>query len=483
MRITRVPEWDGPFFNTREVKHEGMSKAIGIDPDSKGYVCYLVDTGEERTVRKGFLITVPGLESLVRWVRNQGEVIVALEGSNGHSRPLEKALREAEVVFYSFRPSDVSKFRNAVLGQNKNNEKDAESVARYALALQAQGKLEQFRRVWFADEPLRLLTRSFERKSKELTAELNRMWKLLRLASPDLYLALGGFNPEVEISDNVLQNQGILSLLELKPDLFEWKSLSTEDFGAAMGGGHYRGREKLIEALQKLSPVFPPVPQAVSLMIRNSTQTIRQIKGQMSEIQKMITQITAKNPAVKALEEYKGISVITAATMVAETIDIRRFVNDDRLASYAGLGRREFSTGDRSMMIPSQQFDHRLKDIFMTAARNFVRYNPDSHLAGYFRNLVKKGMKPNEARKRVARALVRMIFRKLRSLVGEDSEPDKRSESDMASGLQSRGDLGRMSDISLSAPNKNDTEPVGKIKRRSRGKGNREKLQVLVEKP
>jgi hypothetical protein len=69
------------------------------------------------------------------------------------------------------------------------------------LALQSQGKLEQFRRVWFADEPLRLLTRGYKRKSKELTAELNRMWKVLRLASPDL---------------------------------FEWKSLSTEGFGAAL---------------------------------------------------------------------------------------------------------------------------------------------------------------------------------------------------------------------------------------------------------
>ena len=459
-----------------------MNKAIGIDPESKGYVCYLVDSGNERTVRKRFLITVPDLEELVRWVGKQGEVIVAVEGSNGHSRPLEKALREAGIVFYSFRPSDVNKFRKAVLGQNKNNDKDAESVARYALALQAQGKLEQFRRVWFADDPLRLLTRSFERKNKELTAELNRLWKLLRLASPDLYLALGGFNPEVEISENVLQNQGILSLLEQKPDLSEWKDLSSADFAEAMGGVQYRGRAKLIEALQKLSPVFSLVPHPVSLMMRNSAQTIRQIKGQMSDMKRMIARITAENPAVKALTEYRGIAVITAATMVAEIIDIRRFVNDDRLASYVGLGRSEYATGDRSMMLRSQQFNHRLKDIFMTAAGNFVRYNPDSHLAGYFRNLVKKGMKPNEARKRVARALVRTIFKKLKSLLGDSLEQDKRSESDMASGLDSRGDLCRMSNIPLSTPNKNDTERGKKIKRRSRGKGNREKIQAFVGK-
>ena len=479
--ITRLPEWDGPYFYNEEDREKGMNKAIGIDPDSKGYVCYLVDTGEGRTTRKGFLTTVPDLESLIRWIKNEWEVIVAIEGSNGHSRPIEKAFREAEVVFYSFRPSDVHKFRKAVLGQNKNNEKDAESVARYALALQNQGKLEQFRRVWFPEESLRLLSRGYERKSKELTEEINRMWKVLRIASPDLYLALGGFNPEVEISDNVLQNQGILSLLAQKPDLFEWRSLSAEGFWTAMGGRNYRGREKLIEAMQKLSAIFTPISPAVSLMIKNSAQTILQIKGQMVELQKMIRKTTAENPAVRVLEEYRGISVITAATMVAEIIDIRRFVNNDRLASYVGLARVEYSTGDRSKMITSWQFNHRLKDIFMTAARNFVRYNPDSHLAGYFRNLVKKrGMKANEAYKRVARALVRVIFRKLRALIEEKSTEQKWSENDMASGFDFRSDISHESNISLSTPNEDDNEQEGKIKR---GKSNSSKeKRALVKK-
>jgi len=418
-----MPEWDGPHFSKRkEVIEKAMNRAIGIDPDSKGYVCYLVDAKEAQGKRRGYLTTVGDLDSLIRWVKKEGEPIVAIEGSNGISKPVEEALRKEQVVFHSLRPSDVSKFRKVVLGQNKNNERDAESVARYALALQNQGKLEQFRRIWFPDESLRLLTRGYERKRKELTAELNRMWKVLRISSPDLYLAMKGSNPEVEVSDNGLKIQGILSLLEQKPDLFEWRNLSTEGFWAAMGGGNYRGRGRLIDELQKLSDAFSPTPPAVSLVIKTSAQTILQAKRQLSEMKKMIREITAENTAVKALEQYKGISVITSSTLMAEIIDIRRFANDDRLASYSGLGRSEYSTGDRSKMIPNPQFNHRLKDIFMTAAKNFVLYNPDSHLSGYFRNLVKKrGMKANEAYKRVARALVRVIFRKLGSLIEENS--------------------------------------------------------------
>jgi transposase len=459
-----------------------MDRAIGIDPDSKGYLCCLVDGKEARGRRVGYLTTVRDLESLIRWVKNEGEPIVAIEGSNGFSKPVEDALRKEQIVFHSLRPSDVSKFRKVVLGHNKNNEKDAESVARYALALQAQGKLEQFRRVWFADESLRLLTRGYERKNRELTAELNRMWKLLRIASPDLYLALGGMNPEVEITDKVLQQKGILSLLEQKSDLYEWRNLSTEEFRAAMGGGNYQGRVKLIEELKKLSDSFSSTEPGVSLLIKSSAQTILQLKGQLYEMKKMIREITAGNAAIKVLERIRGISVITSSTLIAEIIDIRRFANDDRLASYSGFGRSEYSTGDRSKMIPNPQFNHRLKDVFMTAAKNFVRYNPDSHLSGYFRNLVRKrGMKANEAHKRVARALVRVIFRKLRSLIEESSEEQQRSESDMASGAYVRSDLGHESNISLSSPEKNDSEGEEKIKRNMRSEIE-EQIAILVEK-
>jgi hypothetical protein len=349
------------------------------------------------------------------------------------------------------------------------------------LALGSQGKLEQFRRVFFPDESLRLLTRSYERKSKELTAEINRMWKALRLASPDLYLALGGMNPEVEITDNVLQQKGILSLLEQKPDLYEWRTLSTQGFGVAMGGGSYRGRAKLIEELKKLSDSFSPTESGVSLFIKSSAQTILQIKGHLSEMKKMMSEITAENPAVRILQQIRGISVITSSTLVAEIIDIRRFANDDHLASYSGLGRSEHSSGDRSKMIRNPQFNHRLKDIFMTAARNFVLFNPDAHLSGYFHNLVhKKGMKTTEAYKRVARALVRMIFKMLRALVEEGSEEQERSESDMASGSDFRSDISHKSNISLSAPVEDDIEEKRKIKREQIKIKNEEIL--LVEK-
>ena len=82
----------------------------------------------------------------------------------------------------------------------------------------------------------------------------------------------------------------------------------------------------------------------------------------------MLEKLTAENAAVQALRQMRGIATNTAAKMIAEIIDIRRFAREDSLACY-GLGMREHSTGQTTNMVPTQLFNHRLKDAFMTAAR------------------------------------------------------------------------------------------------------------------
>jgi transposase len=447
---------------------DGVSSAIGIDPDSTGFVCALVADNKTPVITRRFSVSQKGLEEFLRWVKGQGKPIVGIEGSNGQSRPMEKALREAEVIFHSFKPADTDKFRKAVLGQNKNNERDAESVARYALALEAQGKLEQYRRVWSADMELQLLTRRYERLSDQLTGEINRLWKLLRYACPDLYLLLGGRTGEKEQRGKVLKNQGILSLLISKPDVGEWKDLSRTDMQEAMGGGSYKGRGELIVQLQEAASRFPSISAGIALVIRHSAQQIQWFKGKQSELVHMLESLTEGNRAVQCLKGRRGIAVLSAAKMIAEIIDIRRFAREDSLACYSGLGMKEHTTGNTTTMIPTRLFNRRLKDAFMTAARNVVLYDPDSHLAGYYRNLVKAGMQPMEATKRVARALVRVIFRELSALnesktTNVEQEPQQEGEGDMASGV-TRREQARTSNISPSSQRTNKPKTTKKVK-------------------
>ncbi len=464
--------------------------AIGIDPDARGFVCAYVKRSEEKVATRGYMAADSDLKSFLKWVQDEGDVIIAIEGSNGWSKPLEKVLREAGVIFYSFRPSDTDKFRKVVLGQNKNNSKDAESVARYAMALEAQGKLNQHRRVWFPDMELQLLTRRHKSLTEQLTAEVNRLWKLLRYASPDLYLALGGKNPEVQSSPRMLKNEGILALLTSTPDVGQWKSLSDEQILEAMGGPE-KGRRALVEQLRKVMDSFQPASEAMALLLRTSAEDIQRLKEELQRIEGMLEKLTAENAAVQELRQTRGIATNTAAKMIAEIIDIRRFARDDSLACYTGLGMQEHSSGQTTTMVSSELFNHRLKDAFMTAARNVVHFNPESHIAGYYRNLVKAGMSPLEATKRVARALVRVIYRRLSALTAQTSETQieksgehlERGESVMASGL-TRSGQSHVSNIPPSPVN-NVKKVTSRVKRettRKRRTANPTRRRTIPEK-
>ena len=105
----------------------------------------------------------------------------------------------------------------------------------------------------------------------------------------------------------------------------------------------------------------------------------------------------------------------------------------------------------------------------MKAARNVVFYNPDSHLAGYQRNLMKAGMSQVQAMKRVARALVRGLYRKLSALpVAAETEAQtedekERGEGAMASGA-ARSGQGHVSDIALPSPPKYKAKTIRRVK-------------------
>jgi hypothetical protein len=98
-----------------------MKNAIGIDPDSGGFVCALVKAGSGQHVTRRFSVTLEDLQQFLRWVKAEGTPIVAIEGSHGQSRPIEKALREEGVVFHSFKPADTDKFSRARISLEKED--------------------------------------------------------------------------------------------------------------------------------------------------------------------------------------------------------------------------------------------------------------------------------------------------------------------------------------------------------------------------
>lgn len=390
-----------------------LQNVIGIDPDSSGFeVALFQDKSQVKPERRYFPVSEAGLSDFLTMVKKLSGVVIAIEGSNGHSQPIEQSLRKENIVFYSFKPAAVNEFRKSVLGQNKNNKIDAEATARYAITLAGQGILEKNQRIWFPDEALMLLTRMHTKRIRQKTADVNELWKTLHMASPDLYLALKGKNAEKRNNNGIIQSRTILSLLINSTNSTHLNESDTAELLI-----HRKVKDssreqlnpdlikKVVVCLSTMTPCFQEI-------IKYCAERILIIKKESKSLEKLIAEKTMNDSFIKMFTAFKGIGILTAAKIKAEMIDVRRFINDDHLASYAGLCLKDKSTGSFNSERSSQYFNHRLKDIFMTAVRNYIKFNSESHLAGYYRNLIKhRKMKVIEARKRAARAFVRTVFK------------------------------------------------------------------------
>ena len=266
----------------------------------------------------------------------------------------------------------------------------------------------------------------------------------------------------------MVKSEGILNLLISTPDVGQWKSLSDEQMLEAMGGGNNKGRRELIQGLRKVMCSLPPIAEAMALLLSTSALHIQRLKKEQRDIERMLEKLTDENVAVQELRRMREIATPTASKMIAEIIDIRRFAREDSLACYTGLGMMEYSTGQTTNMVRTRLFNHRLKDAFMTAARNVVHHNPDSHLTGYYRNLIKAGMSPLAATKRVARALVRVVYRTLSAVAAgiKDAPGEEQQEkggSGMASG-STRSGQSHTSNIPLSSLRNNKARSVKRVK-------------------
>lgn len=102
--------------------------------------------------------------------------------------------------------------------------------------------------------------------------------------------------------------------------------------------------DKLIELCQDTL-----VPNDISSygksIILDLVENIKNIKGQLKSIERYIKDIASLNPAYKLLLTITGCGPITAATVIAETGNIRRFKNADCFVSYSGTSPRNKRSG------------------------------------------------------------------------------------------------------------------------------------------
>ena len=105
---------------------------------------------------------------------------------------------------------------------------------------------------------------------------------------------------------------------------------------------------------------------------------------------------------------------MTAASIVAEIQDIKDFATEAKLASYAGVGLKKHQTGkSANYWLPQLRSNRRLKRFFMHLA--LQNSTMDARSGAYVQKKLSDGKKPLQARRALARQLVRVVYSMLRN--------------------------------------------------------------------
>ena len=125
--------------------------------------------------------------------------------------------------------------------------------------------------------------------------------------------------------------------------------------------------------------------------------TIKQLE---SEIERELPETAQK------LKQLKGIQAITAATIYTETKG--RIISEASLASYAGIAPVENSSGKQTKHRNNRAGNRILNSVFYRLSLHQSRYDENAKI--YYEKKMSEGKTKRQARKCLARQLVRLVF-------------------------------------------------------------------------
>lgn len=335
----------------------GMVTTAGCDSHLDSVSMSIID-GLGRSVEA---VTVPNRESgwaeLVGLCRDRHVVAVGVEGASGYGRALSQRLGRAGLMVVEV-PTRVTFTERVAVGNGKTDPGDAQAVARAV----ARGEGS----VWVDDETLetiRVLTHRREALVSAQTADINQLRALLGEVDPERAAQLGRLRSRRQFQELTR---------------------------VAYRGDRHRGT------------VASLIRQLAGDCLRRFDQ-INQLKAQLGD---------EMPPVGHALMKIQGLGPITASQILAEVAGTGGFVNDAKLAAWAGTAPLDASSGrqqrHRLNRGGNRQANRAIHTIVVTQARH------GGPAAAYIARRIQEGKTKKEAIRAAKRHVTRQIWKTLR---------------------------------------------------------------------
>jgi transposase len=396
-----------------------LARALFAGIDVSALSCQLVcldEQGQQLGPARSFANDLEGasalaqaLDSLARKFDAQA-LHIGLEATSVYGVHLREFLLEALELkpysprVYEINPILVAGFKKAFGAKRPKTD----ALDAYVIAERVRfGHLTPYSHQAAVTEPLRQLTRLRLHLVEMVAAEQNRALNLL-------FLKFSSYQKDKPFS-HTFGKASLAVLAEFTPDeLAEMPLAELAEFIQSRAKKRLASPEEMAAALKQAARrsyrLNPKMLEACEVALSLTLQNIDHLKRQLKQLDKVICRELEAIP--QTLTTVRGLGPVSAAGIIAEIGDIRRFKDQAALAQYAGLTWTRYQSGDFDAEERRlTKTGNRYLRYYLVQAANSLRVHNEEYKA-YYQAKYREASKHQHKRALVltARKLVRLVF-------------------------------------------------------------------------
>ena len=371
---------------------------VGIDISKYKHDCCIID--ERQSIIASFTFSndkqgFTELEAYLNSVPNPNdEMRIGFEATSHYALNLKLFLEESHHTFMEFNPILLSKFKSSnTLRRTKTDSVDCLEIARFMMTVDFKPYLTGFYHMYSLKSLTRTRYKLVKTRSNYIVAITN---------------VLDAIFPEFKPFFNNKLGSSALYIIEHYPSAEKISRLSSASYSlirSAVNGKFTAEKFAKLKQLAKNS-----VGQSNELLEAELLLNIRlykNINAEISKLEEYIAQIVTQiNPHFLTI---RGMGIITAAVILSECGDIKRFSNAGKLLAFAGLEPGIYQSGisEKSGRMVKHGSAY-LRNALINCTLPLITCNVT--FANYYNKKISEGKPHRVAVTHVAKKLVRVIY-------------------------------------------------------------------------
>jgi len=386
--------------------HQALQLRVGVDVGSR---CHSVAVGlTDGRLLEEFEIphTADGFREFFTRVEACGRrhavpIAVAMEGYNGHVRPLDSLVRARGWRLFNVNNLKLARFKEIFPAAAKSDRIDSrKTLELFQLRDHLPMADEVLQEVMATPEDNNVLKR-LSRRRRRLVNERGRVANALQA---DLQAVCPGL---LEITRDA-GNLWFLNFLTCRTGLLKLAGVRRASLLKVSGIGATFA--DAIQAWQSRA-YFAPDAGLVGDMIQQDAARILELKQQIKALEEQMAHVAESSSIAGQLASIPGYGSVCSAELAGEIGTVERFRNEASLALYLGMATLDNSSGKYRGSKAPKHVNARAKAAMMFALDHHRKLVPQSQR--YYQRKRAEGKKHNQAIRALGRHLCRVIFKML----------------------------------------------------------------------